>query len=309
MPTPSFTGRDIISVSDFSKEELLFILKTVDQLKKNPSSQSLLNGLLMASCFFESSTRTRLSFEAAALKLGGSVMGFADPKVTSSKKGETLNDSIKIIGQYADVVVIRHPLDGSARLAAEATDKPVINAGDGANQHPTQTLLDLYTIKESQKKFDGLSIAMVGDLKNGRTVHSLTQALAHFNVRLYFVAPTSLQLPAHLCNDIRARHIKYSFHESLDDVIKKVDVLYMTRIQGERFADQSEYERVKDTFVLAPQQLEGVKKNLAVLHPLPRVSEIHSAVDATPHAWYFKQAFNGLAVRQALLALVLGKIS
>ena len=303
----TFKGRDIISITDLSKAEMLHVLDIAASLKKKPQPK-LLQGSVMASCFFEPSTRTRLSFESAMLHLGGSVTGFADPGVTSTKKGETLHDTIKIIGQYVDVIAMRHPLEGSARVAAEATDTPIINGGDGANQHPTQTLLDLFTIKECQKKLDGLEIAMVGDLKYGRTVHSLAQALTHFNARLYFVAPPSLQMPSYINDDLKRTGIKFSLHENLAGIINKVDVLYMTRIQEERFSDKSEYERLKNVFILKKNMLENVKKNLRVLHPLPRINEIHTDVDTTPHAYYFEQAKNGLYVRQALLALVLGKL-
>ncbi|MBI4239562.1 aspartate carbamoyltransferase [Candidatus Uhrbacteria bacterium] len=303
-----FTLKNIISIADFSKQDILTILKTAREIQQGKISLRLLEGVLMATCFFEASTRTRLSFEAAIKRMGGDVIGFADAAVTSTKKGETLADSIKIIGQYVDGIIIRHPLDGSARLASCATDKPVINAGDGSNQHPTQTLLDLYTIKESQKKLDELTIVFAGDLKYGRTVHSLAQALTHFNVRLYFVAPPSLQLPPHIADDVKGRQIKFSFHDSLDGVLQKADVVYMTRMQAERFSDTNEYMRVKNMYELKAEDLKGVKKNLAILHPLPRVAEVHTSVDTTPHAWYFRQANNGVVVRQALLAHVFGKL-
>lgn len=302
-----FLGKDIISIGELSKADILEILQQAKLLKKKSRPQ-ILNGLVLGSCFFEPSTRTRLSFETAMQKLGGRVVGFADPAVTSTKKGETLYDSIKIIGQYVDVIAMRHPLDGAARRAAEATNKPIINGGDGANQHPTQTLLDLFSIQECQKKLNNLEIAMVGDLKYGRTVHSLAQALTHFNARLYFVAPPSLQMPSYILSELKANGIKFSLHEKIEEVIEKVDILYMTRIQGERFPDQMEYERVKNVFVLKQSMLANAKSNLRVLHPLPRVNEIETAVDKTKHAYYFEQAQNGLYVRQALLALVLGKI-
>jgi len=241
-------------------------------------------------------------------RLGGSVVGFADPNVTSTKKGESLFDSIKIIGQYVDVIAMRHPLEGAARRAAEATDKPIINGGDGANQHPTQTLLDLFTIQECQGKIEGLKIALVGDLKYGRTTHSLAQALINFNARLYFVAPDSLQMPEHICTELKNKKINFTKHEKIEDVIDEVDILYMTRIQGERFPDPMEYERIKNVFILKESMLANAKNNLRVLHPLPRVNEITTDVDTTKHAYYFEQAENGLYVRQALLALTLGKL-
>lgn len=303
----SFLGRDIISIKDFTKPEIVELLKKAAQLKKKPQPH-LLDGFVLGSCFFEPSTRTRLSFETAMQRLGGRVVGFADPSVTSTKKGETLYDTIRIIGQYTDLIAMRHPLDGAARRAAEATEKPIINGGDGANQHPSQTLLDLFTIQEAQKKLDGLEIAMVGDLKYGRTVHSLAQALTHFGARIYCVAPDSLQMPGYILDELKANKIKYSLHKTIEEVINKVDVLYMTRIQGERFADPTEYEQIKDVYSLTTDMLTKVRKNLRILHPLPRVKEIDTQVDSTPYAYYFEQAENGLYVRQALLASVLGKL-
>lgn len=303
----NFLGRDIISVTELSRSDIVAVLKAAWQLKQH-SEPRLLEGQVLGSCFFEPSTRTRLSFETAMQKLGGRVIGFADPAVTSVKKGETLYDSIKIIGQYVDVIAMRHPLEGAARRAAEATDKPVINGGDGANQHPTQTLLDLFSIAETQHKIDHLEIAMVGDLKYGRTVHSLAQALTHFNTKLHFVAPVELQMPEYICNELDEKGIEYAFHEKIEDVIAQVDILYMTRIQGERFPDPLEYERVKNVYILKAAMLGGVKPNLKIMHPLPRVNEITPDVDETPYAYYFEQAQNGLYVRQALLAAVLGKI-
>ncbi len=305
--TVNLTGRDIISIPELSREEILAVLKNARSLKKEPQPK-LLENYVMGSCFYEPSTRTRLSFETAMQRLGGRVVGFADPAITSTKKGETLYDSTRIIGQYVDVIAMRHPLDGSARRASEATDKPILNGGDGSNQHPTQTLLDLFTIDECQKKIDGLDIALVGDLKYGRTTHSLAQALTHFNAHLYFVAPDSLQMPEYICEELKNKNIKFSVHEKIEDVINKVDILYMTRIQGERFADQLEYQKIKNIFVLNSQMLESVRPNLKVLHPLPRVGEITPDVDTTKYAYYFEQAENGLYVRQALLAMVLGKL-
>ena len=304
---PNLKGKDIISISELDKNEILHILKHAKTLK-NKLNPSLLKNKVMGSCFFEPSTRTRLSFETAMERLGGKVVGFASAGVTSDKKGETIYDAIKIIGQYVDVVAMRHPIEGSARRASEATDKPVINGGDGANQHPTQTLLDIYTIQECQKKLNNLHVALIGDLKYGRTTHSLAQALAHFNARLYFVAPDSLQMPEYICNELKEKKIKFSFHEKIEQVINKVDIAYMTRIQKERFGDPMDYERVKNVFVLNSLMLEKPKKNLKIMHPLPRVNEISTDVDKTKHAYYFEQAENGLYVRQALLGLVLGKL-
>lgn len=303
----NLTGRDIISIKEISKNEILAILKNAKKLK-NKAHPNLLKNKVMASCFFEPSTRTRLSFESAMYHLGGSVIGFADPGVTSTKKGETLYDSIKIIGQYADVVAMRHPLEGAARRASEATKKPILNGGDGANQHPTQTLLDLFTIAECQKKLEGLKIALVGDLKYGRTTHSLAQALIHFGAQLYFVAPQSLQMPEYILEELKENGTKFSLHQKIEEVVDKVDILYMTRIQGERFSDPKEYDKVKNVFILNAGMLKNAKSNLRILHPLPRVNEIDTDVDSTKHAYYFEQAENGLYVREALLAMVLGKL-
>lgn len=310
-------GRDIISIKELTKKEILGIIQNAEKLKISPQPK-LLNGYIMGSCFFEPSTRTRLSFETAMERLGGRVVGFADAGVTSAKKGESLYDSTKIIGQYVDVIAMRHPLEGAARLAAEATEVPVINGGDGANQHPSQTILDLFTIKESQKKLANLNIAMVGDLKYGRTVHSLSQALTHFGARLYFVAPASLQMPDYILEELKDKkkesrtqggaRIKFSLHEKIEEIINKVDILYMTRIQKERFADQMDYEKVKDAFVLKIEMLGKVRPNLKIMHPLPRINEIEPEIDKTRHAYYFEQAQNGLYARQALLAMVLGKL-
>lgn len=289
-------GRDIISINELSANEIIHILKIAWALKKRPQP-NLLNGLVMGSCFFEPSTRTRLSFETAMQKLGGRVIGFADPGVTSVKKGESLYDAIKIIGQYVDVVTIRHPLEGAARRAAEATDKPVINGGDGANQHPTQTLLDLFSIVECQKRIQKLEIALVGDLKYGRTVHSLAQAMTHFKAKIRLVSPVSLQMPEYICAELKDKNIPFTYHEKIEDIISNVDILYMTRIQAERFADPMDYERVKNTFVLKASMLKNAKNNMRILHPLPRVNEIATDVDQTKHAYYFEQAGNGLYVR------------
>lgn len=303
----TLVNKDIISISDLTKEEILNILRQAENLKKKPRPE-LLKGYVMGSCFFEPSTRTRLSFETAMQKLGGRVIGFAEAGVTSEKKGESLFDSIKIIGQYVDIIAMRHPFEGAARRASEATDKPIVNGGDGANQHPTQTMLDLFTIKETQKKLTGLRIAMVGDLKYGRTVHSLAQALKYFDARLYFVSPKSLAMPEYIYNELKKEKIKFSLHENIEEVINQVDILYMTRIQKERFADQMDYQKVKDVFVLKEKMLNKVKQNLRIMHPLPRLNEIETTIDKTKYAYYFEQAANGLYARQAILALVLGKL-
>lgn len=305
-----FTGKSIISINEISELEIIKILETAKKLEAMPDSKKckILDSKVLATLFFEPSTRTRLSFESAMKKLGGSALGFADPKVSSAIKGETVHDTIKMVENYADVIAIRHPLEGAARIASEATKKPVINAGDGSNQHPTQTLLDLYTIKKTQGKISGLSIAMVGDLKYGRTVHSLAVALSKFNCSLYFVAPESLRMPLSIKQELVERGTEFAEFEDIMDVINKVDILYMTRIQKERFPDPLEYEKVKNVYILKKEMLEKVRPNMKILHPLPRVNEIDTDVDSTPYAHYFQQAANGVPVRQAILALVLGAI-
>jgi len=301
----SLYGSDIISITDLNLEQISLILKTAEQLKAKPA-HNLLQNKIIATCFYEPSTRTRLSFETAALRLGGQVIGFSDGENTSAKKGENLYDSIKVIASYADLIIIRHPRAGAARLAADASDKPVINAGDAANQHPTQALLDLFTIKECQHKLNGLNIALVGDLKYGRTIHSLIQILALFDIRLYLVAPEALTLPEQFSNHLKKKGIKFSLHQTIDDIIAKVDVLYMTRIQQERF-NPLEYQTFKEHYALNPALLKKAKANLKVLHPLPRVNEIPANIDTTSFAYYFQQAANGVWVRQALLTLLLNK--
>ena len=296
-------NRDLVSISDLTKQEIEHILNTANQLKEHPAP-TLCKGSILANCFYEPSTRTRLSFEAAMYRLGGAVIGFSEPSLTSAKKGESLSDSIRIISAYADILTIRHPLEGSARLAADISPKPVINAGDGANQHPTQTLLDLFSIRQCQNQIDDLSMAIAGDLKYGRTVHSLCLALLHYRVRLYFISPESLPLPEAIIQELRRRGVKFSFHTTLNEVLPKADILYMTRIQKERMGDME----LENTCRLHHSQLHKAKPNLKILHPLPRVDEIDPAIDATPHAYYFEQAENGLYIRMALLALLLGKL-
>ena len=303
-----FCRRDVLNMEDFSKEEILYLLSVTKEMKECPPGP-ILNGLILGSCFFEPSTRTRLSFESAMLQLGGQVVGFNDGAMTSQTKGESLHDTMKMMEHYTDLIVLRHSKEGAAQWAADIVDIPVINAGDGANQHPTQTLIDLYSIQETQKTLDGLHIALVGDLKYGRTVHSLAQALAHFNPRLYFVSPPSLEAPKALCNYLREREVKFSFHSSVEELLPKIDILYMTRIQEERFLDKREYEELKGSFCIHPKILHTCKATMKILHPLPRVKEIDFAVDATPFAYYFEQAKNGIYARQALLSLLLGKMS
>jgi aspartate carbamoyltransferase catalytic subunit len=298
--------KHIISINDLNRDELELVLHTAARLKAQPQPE-LLKHNVIASCFFEASTRTRLSFETAMHRLGASVVGFADGGNTSlGKKGETLADTISVIGTYVDAIVMRHPQEGVARLATEFSGGvPILNAGDGANQHPTQTLLDLFTIRETQGRLDNLSVAMVGDLKYGRTVHSLTQALAKFTGnRFYFIAPSALAMPAYITDMLDEQNIVWTRHDSIEEVLPELDILYMTRVQKERL-DPSEYANVKAQFILRAADLHGARGNMKVLHPLPRVDEIATDVDSTPHAWYFQQAGNGIFARQALLALVL----
>lgn len=305
-----FSGRDIISLYDFSKDDIIKVLETAKKMEIMPLQKKtrLLQGIIVATLFFEPSTRTRLSFESAALQLGARIIGFSDPQNTSKSKGESLHDTIKMVENYADIIIMRHPQEGAARAAADATEKIIINAGDGANQHPTQTFLDLYTIKKSQGTISKLKIAMVGDLKYGRTVHSLTTALAHFDVELYFISPVELKMPAAICYELKQKKIIYKEHQEINEVINEVDILYMTRIQKERFPDPIEYQRVKDKYVLKKEHLKKVKTNLKILHPLPRINEINNDIDDTIHAHYFVQAKNSIPVRQALLALVTGAV-
>ncbi|MBD1557289.1 aspartate carbamoyltransferase [Vibrio sp. S9_S30] len=302
----SLYQKHIISISELSRDELELIVKTAGQLKNDPQPE-LIKNKVIASCFFEPSTRTRLSFETAVQRIGGNVIGFDNDGNTSlAKKGETLADSVQVISSYVDAFVMRHPQEGAARLASEFSNNvPVINAGDGANQHPTQTLLDLFSIYETQGRLDNLNVAFVGDLKYGRTVHSLTQALAKFrNNRFFFIAPEALAMPDYICEELDDAGIEYSLHTEMENVVPELDILYMTRVQKERF-DESEYAHIKSAYVLSAAMLTDAKNNLKVLHPLPRVDEITVDVDKTPYAYFFQQAENGVYAREALLALVL----
>lgn len=309
----SWSGRHVISIDDFERDEILHILGLARRLEAQPHSD-LLNGCLMATCFFEPSTRTRLSFEAAMKKLGGKVIGFSDALSSSAKKGESLADTIRMVDQYADVVVLRHPRDGAARLAADASGVPILNGGDGANQHPTQTFLDLYTIT---KLFPGhlegrvdhpLHVAFAGDLRYGRTVHSLLHALSRFDgISVQLVAAPGLEMPEHHISEARDAGLDVHIAENLEAAIATCDVLYMTRLQEERFPDPIEFEHIKASYRVDATMLTQAKPALRILHPLPRVNEIAIDVDTTAHAHYFPQAGNGVPVRQALLALVLGR--
>jgi len=299
-------GRNLISITDFSKEEYIEVLDIAEEFEKNPK-QRILSDKVVATLFFEPSTRTRLSFETAANRLGARVIGFADPKVTSGTKGETLKDTIMMVSNYADIIVMRHYLEGAARYASEVAPVPIINAGDGANQHPSQTMLDLYTIYQTQGTLDNLDIYLVGDLKYGRTVHSLLMAMRHFNPTFHFIAPDELAMPETYKTYCRLHNIRYVEHKEFDaEVIAGADILYMTRVQKERFSDLMEYERVKDRYLLKLDMLSKAKENMRILHPLPRVNEIEYSIDDDPHAYYFQQARNGLFARQALICDALG---
>lgn len=298
-------GRSLVSITDYSKEEILRILDIAEEFETN-QRQNILNGHVIGSLFFEPSTRTRLSFESAVQYLGGSIIGFASPDVSSVTKGESLKDTILTVSNYSDLIVMRNPLDGSARYASEVAPVPIINAGDGANQHPTQCLLDLYSIRKTQGTLDNIHIAMVGDLKYGRTVHSLVQALSLFGATFHFVSPESLKMPSSVKTWVKNAGLKYHQYTDFMEVMPFADILYMTRIQGERFPDPLEYEKVKNAYVLENAMLANSKENLKVLHPLPRVNELNEDVDDNPKAYYFQQAKNGVYVRQALIAAILG---
>jgi aspartate carbamoyltransferase catalytic subunit len=298
-------GRSLISITDYSKEEIIHILDLAEEFEKN-HRQKILDGYVVGSLFFEPSTRTRLSFESSVQYLGGSIIGFASADTSSVKKGESLKDTILTVSNYSDLIVMRNPMDGSARYASEVSPVPIINAGDGANQHPTQCLLDLYSIRKTQGRLENISIAMVGDLKYGRTVHSLVQALSLFDATFHFVSPDSLKMPSSVKAWIKKANLSYNQYTDMMDVMPLADILYMTRIQGERFPDPLEYEKVKNSYILANSMLKGTKDNMRVLHPLPRVNEIKEDVDNNPKAYYFQQAKNGVYVRQALIAAILG---
>lgn len=298
--------KSLVSISDISKDEILRLLRQASYFEKHPN-HTLLEGKVVATLFFEPSTRTRLSFETAVNRLGGRVIGFSDASTTSSSKGETLKDTIKMSSNYVDLIIMRHYLEGAAQYATEVTDVPVINAGDGANQHPSQTMLDLYSIYKTQGTLENLTITMVGDLKYGRTVHSLLMALQYFNPTFNFIACKELQMPREYIEFCDEHGIKYNEYTDFSlDVINKSDILYMTRVQRERFTDIMEYEKVKNLYNLNLEMLKDSKENLRVLHPLPRVTEIDQDVDESPKAYYFQQAKNGLFARQAIICRALG---
>lgn len=299
-------SKSLVSIDQCSKEDILRILENARKFEENPNRR-ILEGKVAATLFFEPSTRTRLSFETAINRLGGRVIGFQDASTTSSSKGETLKDTILMVSNYADLIIMRHHLEGAARYASEITDVPIVNAGDGANQHPSQTLLDMYSIRQTQGTLDNLTITLVGDLKYGRTVHSLIVGMSHFRPTFHFVAPEELRMPdeyKHLCDSLC---IPYTEHKDFtEEIINQSDILYMTRVQRERFTDLEEYEKVKNVYILRRKMLENSKENLRILHPLPRVNEIAYDVDDSPKAYYIQQARNGLFTREAIICEVLG---
>jgi aspartate carbamoyltransferase catalytic subunit len=294
-------GKSLVSIDQCSKDDILRILACAARFEENPN-RPLLGDKVAATLFFEPSTRTRLSFETAVNRLGGRVIGFQDASTTSSSKGETLKDTILMVSNYADLIIMRHHLEGAARYASEVTSIPIINAGDGANQHPSQTLLDLYSINKTQGKLDDLTVTIVGDLKYGRTVHSLIVGMSHFNPTFHFVAPDELRMPEEQKSFCDNAGIRYSEHTAFtEDIIRQTDVLYMTRVQRERFTDVEEYERVKNVYVLRRSMLKGCRENMRILHPLPRVTEIDYDVDDSPHAYFIQQAAGGLFTREAII--------
>ena len=298
-------NRSLVSIDDFSTEEILRIIDLAEEFESQPTSR-LLDGKVVATLFFEPSTRTRLSFESAINRLGGKIIGFSDASSSSVTKGETLNDTIRTVSNYCDLIVMRHPCEGSARFASEISAVPVINAGDGANQHPSQTLLDLYSIRKTQGKLNDLNIFLVGDLKYGRTVHSLMMAMSRWNATFNFISPEELKMPDEFKLYLDNLGLRYYEHSDFTDIVSRADIIYMTRVQKERFSDPIEYEKVKNVYVLRNSMLKNTKPNMRILHPLPRVNEIHQDVDGNPKAYYFEQALNGVYTRQAILCSLLG---
>lgn len=298
-------NKSLVSITDFDRNDYLKILDRAAEFERN-SYQNLLNGRVIATLFFEPSTRTRLSFESAINRLGGRIIGFSDQSTTSVTKGETLYDTIRVVSNFAEMIVMRHPLEGSARYASELSRVPIVNAGDGANQHPTQTLLDLYSIQKTQGTIDGLKIAMVGDLKYGRTVHSLLMALSAFSASFHFISPEELRMPEEYKIHLKKLGLKFKESRDLEGNLLDADIIYMTRVQKERFSDPIEYERTKNAYVLKDEMLIGTKDSMRVMHPLPRVNEIDIHVDSNPKAYYFQQTENGVYIRQAIISLILG---
>lgn len=297
---------NFVTIADLSKEKILYMIKLAQEFEKHPTRE-ILKGKVVATLFFEPSTRTRLSFETAANRLGARVIGFSDAKVTSATKGETLKDTILMVSNYADVIVMRHYIEGAAQYASEIAPIPIINAGDGAHQHPSQCMLDLYSIYKTQGTLENLNICLVGDLKYGRTVHSLIMAMRHFNPTFHFIAPKELAMPNEYKIYCKEHNIKYVEHTAFNEkIINEADILYMTRVQKERFSDLMEYEKVKNVYILKNDMLANARENMKILHPLPRVNEIEYEVDSNPHAYYIQQAQNGLYAREAIICDVLG---
>ena len=299
--------KHVVSIEDLDNKCIMDLLERAKQLvpvAEGKKKSKALDGKILATCFFEPSTRTRLSFESAMQRLGGTCIGFADPKSTSTYKGETLSDAVRMISAYSDIMVLRHPQEGAAVLASEISDVPVINGGDGAGQHPTQTLLDLFTINDECGKIKNLRVGLLGDLRYGRTVHSLAEALSRFDNELHFISPDTLKMPDNVTSELKGN---WKEHTRLDSVLKNLDVLYVTRIQRERFPDREDYENVAGAYKIGLNTLRKTKSSLRILHPLPRVDEINPEVDDTKHAVYFKQAFNGVPVRMAILEALIGK--
>ncbi len=297
---------NFVTIADLSKEKILYMIKLAQEFEKHPNRE-FLKGKVVATLFFEPSTRTRLSFETAANRLGARVIGFSDAKVTSATKGETLKDTILMVSNYADVIVMRHYIEGAAQYASEIAPIPIINAGDGAHQHPSQCMLDLYSIYKTQGTLENLNICLVGDLKYGRTVHSLIMAMRHFNPTFHFIAPKELAMPNEYKIYCKEHNIKYVEHTAFNEkIINEADILYMTRVQKERFSDLMEYEKVKNVYILKNDMLANARENMKILHPLPRVNEIEYEVDSNPHAYYIQQAQNGLYAREAIICDVLG---
>ena len=303
----SLKNKSLVSINDFTPDEIESVLQTAVRFEaEHPGN--IFSTKVIGALFFEPSTRTRLSFESAVKRLGGRIIGFAEAGSSSITKGESLKDTILTVSNYTDLIVMRHSLEGSARYASEVSPVPIINAGDGANQHPSQTLLDLYSILKTQGTLDGLNIFMVGDLKYGRTVHSLLIALSNYNTTFSFISPAELRMPDEYKIILKKKGLKYYEHDDFTDIISRADIVYMTRVQRERFSDPLEYEKVKNIYVLRNEMLEGTKENLRILHPLPRVNEIEPEVDENPKAYYFEQALNGVYVRQAIIASILDLI-
>ena len=304
-------GKDILDGAQFTRDEIERIMAVAEDFRKtlqDTPSLDLMKGYVLAALFFEPSTRTRLSFETAMHRLGGNVVGFSSAESSSTAKGETLADTIRTVDQYADIIAMRHPQIGSAKEAAAVANAPVLNGGDGAGQHPTQALLDLYTIRHERGKVDGTTIVLCGDLKNGRTVHAGVEVYKHYSCKLVMVAPEQLKMPADLVARLRRHGVQVEETTNLEAALAQGDVLYMTRIQKERFADPAEYERLKGSYILTREMIERIKPDLTVLHPLPRVNEITADVDSLSNAAYFRQVRNGVYTRMALIALVMGKV-